>query len=42
MNSKGGKTTSFERVSEFAKSKGFKLAPDIKPKVKQKLIELIN
>ena len=33
MNSKGGKTTSFERVSEFAKSKGFKLADDIKPKV---------
>ena len=33
MNSKGGKTTSFERVSEYAKSKGFKLAPDIKPKV---------
>ena len=33
INSKGGKTTSFERVSEFAKSKGFKLAPDIKPKV---------
>ena len=33
MNSKGGKTTSFERVSQYAKSKGFKLAPDIKPKV---------
>ncbi len=33
MNSKGGKLTSFERVSQFAKSKGFKLAPDIKPKV---------
>ncbi len=37
MNSKGGKTTSFERVSQFAKSKGFKLAPDIKPKVQAEI-----
>ena len=33
LNSKGGKTTSFDRVSKYAKSKGFKLAPDIKAKV---------
>jgi hypothetical protein len=37
INSKGGKTTSFERVSQFAKSKGFKLAPDIKPKVNSEI-----
>ena len=37
INSKGGKTTSFERVSQFAKSKGFKLAPDIKPKVEAEI-----
>jgi len=37
MNSKGGKATSFERVSQFAKSKGFKLAPDIKPKVQAEI-----
>lgn len=42
MNSKGGKTTSFKRVSEYAKSKGFKLSPDIKPKVQAEINRVNN
>ena len=40
-NPKGGRTTTFDKVSQFARSQGFKLAKEIKPKVEAE-IERVN
>jgi hypothetical protein len=40
-NPKGGRTTTFDKVTEFARRQGFKLAKEIKPKVEAE-IERVN